>query len=132
MTMIRECFFFLWSNYYYVFYLFFFFFFSSRRRHTRWTGDWSSDVCSSDLSVSKARVPHGTSARRGSLLSAMMRPSDIRSCTIAPGAARSVIGSDSVAGHQTRPRGERSEERRVGKEWGARGGRWGGKRMGGA
>src|SRR5690348_15973273 len=29
----------------------FFFFFSSRRRHTRWTGDWSSDVCSSDLAV---------------------------------------------------------------------------------
>src|SRR6267154_968770 len=29
--------------------LFSFFFFSSRRRHTRWTGDWSSDVCSSDL-----------------------------------------------------------------------------------
>src|SRR6266487_7051141 len=28
-----------------------FFFFSSRRRHTRWTGDWSSDVCSSDLEV---------------------------------------------------------------------------------
>src|SRR5690348_1223482 len=25
------------------------FFFSSRRRHTRWTGDSSSDVCSSDL-----------------------------------------------------------------------------------
>src|SRR5690348_2387276 len=29
----------------------FVFFFSSRRRHTRWTGDWSSDVCSSDLSL---------------------------------------------------------------------------------
>src|SRR6266487_6757261 len=28
------------------------FFFSSRRRHTRWTGDWSSDVCSSDLALS--------------------------------------------------------------------------------
>src|SRR6266568_6988273 len=28
----------------------FFFFFSSRRRHTRWNCDWSSDVCSSDLS----------------------------------------------------------------------------------
>src|SRR5256885_2690446 len=28
-----------------------FFFFSSRRRHTRLQGDWSSDVCSSDLSV---------------------------------------------------------------------------------
>src|SRR6266487_1107177 len=24
-------------------------FFSSRSRHTRWTGDWSSDVCPSDL-----------------------------------------------------------------------------------
>src|SRR5690606_32129660 len=29
--------------------LFFFFFFSSRRRHTRFSRDWSSDVCSSDL-----------------------------------------------------------------------------------
>src|SRR5688500_19277401 len=29
------------------------FFFSSRRRHTRLQGDWSSDVCSSDLSVSE-------------------------------------------------------------------------------
>src|SRR5437764_7511855 len=26
-----------------------FFFFSSRRRHTRYIGDWNSDVCSSDL-----------------------------------------------------------------------------------
>src|SRR5947209_15380636 len=30
--------------------LIFFFFFSSRRRHTRYWRDWSSDVCSSDLS----------------------------------------------------------------------------------
>src|SRR5215469_18245170 len=29
----------------------FFFFFSSRRRHTRSLRDWSSDVCSSDLTV---------------------------------------------------------------------------------
>src|SRR5215475_537646 len=29
--------------------VFFFFFFSSRRRHTRFSRDWSSDVCSSDL-----------------------------------------------------------------------------------
>src|SRR5207248_9302214 len=35
-----------------------FFFFSSRRRHTRSYGDWSSDVCSSDLTRS-----HG--GRRG-------------------------------------------------------------------
>src|SRR5690625_6499844 len=27
------------------------FFFSSRRRHTRWPRDWSSDVCSSDLTT---------------------------------------------------------------------------------
>src|SRR6266571_6981546 len=30
-------------------FIFLFFFFSSRRRHTRLTCDWSSDVCSSDL-----------------------------------------------------------------------------------
>src|SRR5215203_572530 len=29
----------------------FFFFFSSRRRHTRYWRDWSSDVCSSDLTT---------------------------------------------------------------------------------
>src|SRR5438046_3600773 len=32
-----------------MFFFFFFFFFSSRRRHTRLVSDWSSDVCSSDL-----------------------------------------------------------------------------------
>src|SRR5256885_8731283 len=30
-----------------------FFFFSSRRRHTRLQGDWSSDVCSSDLGAGR-------------------------------------------------------------------------------
>src|SRR5256885_15106264 len=33
-----------------------FFFFSSRRRHTRLQGDWSSDVCSSDLSGMVCRL----------------------------------------------------------------------------
>src|SRR5207302_7434308 len=33
----------------------FFFFFSSRRRHTRFSRDWSSDVCSSDLAVPFSR-----------------------------------------------------------------------------
>src|SRR5437870_247692 len=32
------------------------FFFSSRRRHTRWPRDWSSDVCSSDLSIVEGRA----------------------------------------------------------------------------
>src|SRR2546430_9956989 len=31
------------------------FFFSSRRRHTRFDCDWSSDVCSSDLSSERRR-----------------------------------------------------------------------------
>src|SRR5207249_7842856 len=38
-----------------VLFFFFFFFFSSRRRHTRSKRDWSSDVCSSDLSASPRR-----------------------------------------------------------------------------
>src|SRR3989454_10293086 len=33
----------------------FFFFFSRRRRHTRLQGDWSSDVCSSDLAEGHCR-----------------------------------------------------------------------------
>src|ERR671918_916122 len=40
-----------------------FFFFSSRRRHTRLQGDWSSDVCSSDLSF-LALPPAFDSTRR--------------------------------------------------------------------
>src|ERR1017187_10862363 len=38
-----------------------FFFFSSRRRHTRYIGDWSSDVCSSDLvmpTIAKSVLEH--------------------------------------------------------------------------
>src|SRR5690625_7465516 len=40
-----------------------FFFFSSRRRHTRWPRDWSSDVCSSDLTTSWLVHPAGLSIR---------------------------------------------------------------------
>src|SRR5215210_3291933 len=39
--------------------VFFFFFFSSRRRHTRYIGDWSSDVCSSDLPRAGASLVWG-------------------------------------------------------------------------
>src|SRR5690606_39995277 len=41
----------------------FLFFFSSRRRHTRFSRDWSSDVCSSDLTELKTNTlfPTGTS-----------------------------------------------------------------------
>src|SRR4051794_41409897 len=62
------------------------FFFSSRRRHTRWTGDWSSDVCSSDLVTPLAVV-------------------------IAAGGGPTVVGGGGGGSALVR-----SEERRVGKE----------------
>src|SRR5690606_40822020 len=47
---------------------FFFFFFSSRRRHTRFSRDWSSDVCSSDLFFSAlAKSEHLARALKKSL-----------------------------------------------------------------
>src|SRR5256886_9652254 len=64
-----------------------YFFFSSRRRHTRFDCDWSSDVCSSDLSAvpyMKTAVPGtrsgGSAARsassilRGTVFSSMRLP----------------------------------------------------------
>src|ERR1022692_4318196 len=45
---------------------FFFFFFSSRRRHTRLQGDWSSDVCSSDLWI--PRISQGLHRKAGNPL----------------------------------------------------------------
>src|SRR6266511_4923130 len=47
---------------------FFFFFFSSRRRHTRFSRDWSSDVCSSDLSLALTLVQFGLHLRKDRLL----------------------------------------------------------------
>src|SRR5690606_40815779 len=38
-------------------------FFSSRRRHTRFSRDWSSDVCSSDLGRGEGSGNAGTSGR---------------------------------------------------------------------
>src|SRR2546426_5216667 len=61
-----------------------FFFFSSRRRHTRLQGDWSSDVCSSDLRPQQAPIAMNTAvglaivvaglSRSASDLSGLMRP----------------------------------------------------------
>src|SRR6266566_6000696 len=48
------CIYFFFLSKYYLY--FFFFFFSSRRRHTRLQGDWSSDVCSSDLVEGRVRA----------------------------------------------------------------------------
>src|SRR5256886_13285782 len=87
-----------------------FFFFSSRRRHTRFDCDWSSDVCSSDLTPRHAFAysvaPPGVataSGRRGP-----RRSQDSRQDP------RGAIGREGL-GSVTLPR-NRSEERRVGKE----------------
>src|SRR5437763_14142947 len=74
------------------------FFFSSRRRHTRYIGDWSSDVCSSDLTdPERARVRRPVPRPRGGGLA--------RSGSVAAGAAQPA---DHCAA-------QRSEERREGK-----------------
>src|SRR5437763_13917749 len=73
------------------------FFFSSRRRHTRYIGDWSSDVCSSDLPVSSPTARSGTPRRPRSSSSKATPPAARR---------RAAAIADS----------RRSEERRVGKE----------------
>src|SRR5699024_11653091 len=79
-----------------------YFFFSSRRRHTRSKRDWSSDVCSSDLFLSRCRTgtvyPH-KDARRG-----LYGRSDKGAYQ-----GRVCCQNKNAAG--------RSEERRVGKEW---------------
>src|SRR5688500_20193336 len=73
------------------------YFFSSRRRHTRLQGDWSSDVCSSDLATSPTRGPRPTKASP---------PSPSPAPSGATTSRLSVVE-------------ERSEERRVGREGGA-------------
>src|SRR5688572_33181722 len=76
------------------------FFFSSRRRHTRFDCDWSSDVCSSDLTI-----PRGVS---GTLSTGFRAPSS--ACN--PRCRASYAAPLRDAGIAT----YRSEERRVGKE----------------
>src|SRR5256885_3098818 len=80
------------------------FFFSSRRRHTRLQGDWSSDVCSSDLPLERFEryfdFVHDNLAERQ------------KECGNVLGCPLLSIGSEvSTQDHVLR-----SEERRVGKE----------------
>src|SRR5437867_12464426 len=82
------------------------FFFSSRRRHTRSYGDWSSDVCSSDL--------RRTAGLPGS------RPGSRKPCSSTPPADPPISTIRWVGVGLATPR---SEERRVGKESRARWGR---------
>src|SRR5690348_17645580 len=85
-----------------------FFFFSSRRRHTRWTGDWSSDVCSSDLSIGAITIdPTNPKTIWVGTGEAWTR----NSVSIGDGIYKSTDGGETWANM-----GLRSEERRVGKE----------------
>src|SRR5438067_12377857 len=78
---------------------YFFFFFSSRRRHTRSKRDWSSDVCSSDLTTSFSSCG----------------PDDEKLVVHHDPTAHEVPRIDQRALRLRRVR-QRSEERRVGKE----------------
>src|SRR5688500_20098372 len=82
------------------------FFFSSRRRHTRLQGDWSSDVCSSDLTR--------PSAPRARTIFAFVASSAISPAAIS---IRLPFTAETVPLTVPAPFGRiRSEERRVGKE----------------
>src|SRR5690606_39528441 len=86
----------------------FLFFFSSRRRHTRFSRDWSSDVCSSDLiSPSQPETGYGyieVAAESGGVF-------DVSRFVEKPNLATAQAYMD--AGNFF---WNRSEERRVGKE----------------
>src|SRR5690606_39838352 len=86
------------------------FFFSSRRRHTRFSRDWSSDVCSSDLITNASVV-----AMSGWIIPApLAMPSTVHSWSAPIGnLIELTFGQRSVV---MIARENRSEERRVGKE----------------
>src|SRR5256885_5500477 len=87
-------------------FFFFFFFFSSRRRHTRLQGDWSSDVCSSDLADLRGQRRAGAAGeqQRGDDRAELLQQPERR------GRAERLLRSEALQ------QIERSEERRVGKE----------------
>src|SRR5437764_6637405 len=85
-----------------------FFFFSSRRRHTRYIGDWSSDVCSSDLIVARERPVVGdVDPRVGAACVDLARHDERRERA---DQITTLLRHDLPFGK------DRSEERRVGKE----------------
>src|SRR5688500_19416392 len=99
------------------------FFFSSRRRHTRLQGDWSSDVCSSDLPCAQrctSSAEHASPAET-SVFSDRHSASGKRESTDG-GNVTMLIAQRSISCISSRDgTSTRSEERRVGK--GGRG-RW--------
>src|SRR5690606_39781159 len=92
--------------------------FSSRRRHTRFSRDWSSDVCSSDLSCAMNRRIVVAAAILG-LVAALFALLLYQRRSDAPNTATAERGSIDVTiqtvGSVQTPDAARSEERRVGK-----------------
>src|SRR5256885_7123243 len=88
-----------------------FFFFSSRRRHTRLQGDWSSDVCSSDLLPKQTfdLIIVGTHFEESSAFDVLryIRESETQA---------HIACVRGVPFHAALGKPARSEERRVGKE----------------
>src|SRR5688500_19374374 len=86
----------------------FYFFFSSRRRHTRLQGDWSSDVCSSDLegvqSSSARRTGNAPPGRSDSALRMLLQLGESEG---KPGSESGGVRAELLG---------RSEERRGGEE----------------
>src|SRR5690606_40549298 len=89
------------------------FFFSSRRRHTRFSRDWSSDVCSSDLATyAFLGRYYSTLKNMGMSMFDITNPQMLGTQTSSSQyAAFNVFNSERL----------RSEERRVGKECRSRG-----------
>src|SRR5437762_7813726 len=94
---------------------FIFFFFSSRRRHTRYIGDWSSDVCSSDLRGPRFR---GGKVHGEGTAAAGTRTDGFDAAAVQLHEPLDDRQPDAQAAR--RSIGPRSEERRVGKEWRSR------------
>src|SRR5256885_2595546 len=85
-----------------------FFFFSSRRRHTRLQGDWSSDVCSSDLKQIRTAGRNALYLLVASALTAILVILSGSSFLLGVAVALMVLATWAIF--------NRSEERRVGKE----------------
>src|SRR5205807_5356776 len=100
-----------------------------RRRHTRLQGDWSSDVCSSDLPaeavVDVLPRPDRSAERRQGVVELVVRTvvQEVRGDRRAEERREDQEDDRDPAADRDLVAAERSEERRVGKEWRAR---WGG------
>src|SRR5690606_40062563 len=79
------------------------YFFSSRRRHTRFSRDWSSDVCSSDVVVPRNCIDEDKK----------LREIDVRIAALTAAQLKKAPSSYPLA--QKTEDERRSEERRVGK-----------------